>query len=88
MTPHSRLSASGVLRCTNAATSVVLQHVPDWRWMMDRDDSLWYPTHRLFRQSTAGQWSDVFESIYQTLVTRLSGATHSNVASEHSANDE
>jgi hypothetical protein len=37
---------------------VLLPHVADWRWMLGRDDSLWYPTARLFRQRTPGDWSD------------------------------
>lgn len=32
--------------------------VPDWRWMLNRADSPWYPTMRLFRQQRAGQWAD------------------------------
>jgi tetratricopeptide (TPR) repeat protein len=36
---------------------------PDWRWHLGRDDSPWYPTMRLFRQTVPGQWSDVFERI-------------------------
>jgi tetratricopeptide (TPR) repeat protein len=39
---------------------VALVHAPDWRWMLGRDDSPWYPTMRLFRQSQPRQWSDVF----------------------------
>jgi ADP-heptose:LPS heptosyltransferase len=38
---------------------VMLHDDPDWRWMVDRDDSPWYPTVRLFRQRTAGDWVDV-----------------------------
>jgi tetratricopeptide (TPR) repeat protein len=49
------------------ATYVALQYAPDWRWMLERGDSLWYPTHRLFRQSQEGQWSDVFDSIHRSL---------------------
>jgi hypothetical protein len=33
---------------------VVLKHVPEWRWMLDREDSPWYPTARLFRQRRPG----------------------------------
>ncbi len=35
-------------------------YAPDWRWMMHRDDCLWYPTLRLFRQTRIRHWSDVF----------------------------
>ena len=34
---------------------VALRHVPDWRWMLDRDDLPWYPTMRLFRQAAPGR---------------------------------
>ena len=36
---------------------------PDWRWLVDREDSPWYPTLRLFRQSKLGEWADVFQRI-------------------------
>jgi hypothetical protein len=42
---------------------VALGFSPDWRWLLKRDDSPWYPTMRLFRQKTMGGWSDVFERI-------------------------
>lgn len=42
---------------------VALCTPPDWRWMLGRPDSPWYPTMRLFRQGTLNQWSDVFDSI-------------------------
>src|SRR5208337_4826561 len=43
---------------------VVLKRVPDWRWMLDRGDNPWYPTLRLFRQTTDGQWGDAFDTIH------------------------
>jgi hypothetical protein len=46
---------------------VALQYVPDWRWLVGRQDSPWYPTMRLFRQSRAGQWDDVFRRIAEAL---------------------
>src|SRR5271167_3795889 len=42
---------------------VVLQAVPDWRWFIERSDSPWYPTMRLFRQLRLGDWSEVFDRI-------------------------
>jgi Tfp pilus assembly protein PilF len=39
---------------------VALQHVPDWRWLMEGEDCHWYPTMRLFRQSRRGDWAGVF----------------------------
>ena len=35
---------------------VLLKSTPDWRWLMDREDSPWYPTMRLFRQTRYGEW--------------------------------
>src|SRR5947208_9229154 len=44
-------------------TFVALMHVPEWRWLLDRDDSPWYPATRLFRQSRASDWAGVFARI-------------------------
>ena len=46
---------------------VALKSAPDWRWMMDRTDSPWYPTMRLFRQQTAGDWERVFADMQAAL---------------------
>jgi tetratricopeptide (TPR) repeat protein len=51
---------------------VLIAAVPDWRWMMDREDSPWYPTMRLFRQSRGENWSDVFERIGNELAGLIS----------------
>jgi tetratricopeptide (TPR) repeat protein len=40
-------------------TWIMLQHMPDWRWLLDRDDCPWYPTARLFRQAEPGNFTDV-----------------------------
>jgi tetratricopeptide (TPR) repeat protein len=42
---------------------VALSLVPDWRWLLEREDSPWYPTMRLFRQTQLEQWNDVFDRI-------------------------
>lgn len=55
---------------------VALKWVPDWRWMLDREDSPWYPTMRLFRQKTDGDWKGVFQEIERELV-KVIGSTAS-----------
>jgi hypothetical protein len=46
---------------------VALSIAPDWRWLLERADSPWYPTMRLFRQQRFGDWSNVFERIHEEL---------------------
>jgi tetratricopeptide (TPR) repeat protein len=46
---------------------VMLPFAADWRWMLGRDDSPWYPTMRLFRQRTPGDWGDVARRVAQAL---------------------
>jgi hypothetical protein len=53
---------------------VMLPHSADWRWMMQRPDSPWYPSLRLFRQTTPGDWSAVMSQIKTSLGALLSGA--------------
>jgi tetratricopeptide (TPR) repeat protein len=42
---------------------VLLPFAPDWRWLLDRSDSPWYPTARLFRQSRHGDWNGVIDRV-------------------------
>jgi len=42
---------------------IMLPYAPDWRWLLDRSDSPWYPTARLFRQSADRNWELVMEAI-------------------------
>lgn len=42
---------------------VLLPHAPDWRWMLGRDDSPWYPTMRLYRQPAPRDWAPVIAAI-------------------------
>ena len=46
---------------------VLLHHVPDWRWMLRRPDSPWYPTARLFRQQAPGDWSHPLREVEEAL---------------------
>jgi ADP-heptose:LPS heptosyltransferase len=41
----------------------LLPFAPDWRWMLHRDDSPWYPTMRLFRQAQRGNWDSVMNHV-------------------------
>jgi hypothetical protein len=49
-------------------TWLLLAAVPDWRWLLDRDDSPWYPTMRLFRQRRAGDWAEVIQRVAHELL--------------------
>ncbi len=46
---------------------IPLAFAADWRWLQDRDDSPWYPTARLFRQSERGDWQGVMARIADDL---------------------
>ena len=50
---------------------IMLPHAPDWRWLLGRADTPWYPTARLFRQSAAKDWPEVVTA----MARELSGAT-------------
>ena len=46
---------------------ILIPHNPDWRWMLGRDDSPWYPTARLFRQPVPGDWDSVLDRVAAAL---------------------
>jgi tetratricopeptide (TPR) repeat protein len=48
--------------------SIMLPYAPDWRWLMGRQDSPWYPSARLFRQGPERRWEPVVAAIARTLV--------------------
>ncbi len=62
---------------------VMLQAVPDWRWLRDRDDSPWYPSMRLFRQAQRGDWLSVMDAVIRELKlfvsSRLPGGLRDSV---------
>ncbi|WP_418303718.1 glycosyl transferase family 8 [Pandoraea pulmonicola] len=55
---------------------VLLPFVPDWRWLLDRDDSPWYPGMRLFRQTAIAQWQPVVDRVAQALESFVSAYRH------------
>ncbi len=54
---------------------VALCFAADWRWLLDRNDSPWYPTMRLFRQTRHRDWEGVFRTIQVELDRLLQSAT-------------
>jgi hypothetical protein len=52
-------------------TWVLLPYSPDWRWLLDRDDSPWYPSVKLYRQKEIGNWDSVLENIKGDLEKHL-----------------
>jgi ADP-heptose:LPS heptosyltransferase len=52
-------------------TWILLPYTPDYRWLLDRDDSPWYPTARLFRQSETRDYGGVIERVRAELRVRI-----------------
>jgi hypothetical protein len=59
---------AGALGC---ATWILLPYLPDWRWLLGRDDSPWYPTAKLFRQSETRDYADVVARVRSGLEARI-----------------
>lgn len=60
---------AGTMGCP---TWIMLDHTPDFRWLLDRDDNPWYPTVRLFRQTTAGDYAGVINRVRAELLAQVS----------------
>src|SRR5262249_47645202 len=52
-------------------TWILLPYSPDSRWLLDRDDSPWYPTMRLFRQSASRDWDELVDRVRAELALRI-----------------
>ena len=55
---------------------LLLPTAPDWRWLLGREDSPWYPTMRLFRQPSAGAWDAVIARVRDELAALAAGDRH------------
>ena len=55
-------------------TWILLPFTPDWRWMRERENTPWYPSATLYRQTVAGDWSEVFARVAADLRRELAGA--------------
>ncbi len=51
---------------------LLLPHNPDWRWLAGREDTPWYPTARLFRQTQPGDWSGVIAKVAEAIAKQVS----------------
>lgn len=60
---------------------VLLPYAPDWRWLLEREDSPWYPTMRLFRQLEPGNWGELFRRVTHQLQS-VSAGIHRGGTSE------
>lgn len=56
-------SVAHVAGASNVPTSIVLPYSPDWRWLLNRDDTPWYPRMRLYRQTVPYEWGDVIARV-------------------------
>ena len=65
------------------ATWVLLPFSADWRWLLERDDSPWYPTMRLFRQTQRGDWSSVLKQVQTALLEWQHSFEHLHVQIRH-----
>jgi hypothetical protein len=50
---------------------MVIPYFPDWRWLLYREDSPWYPTMRIFRQPQPGDWTSVFSKVKNALLSEF-----------------
>jgi len=80
-------SVAHVAAALGKPTWVLIPLVSDWRWMLGRTDSPWYPTLRLFRQQTAGDWPEVMVRV-ETELRKMSGGGTTDHQRTSTANGE
>jgi hypothetical protein len=64
----------------NAPVWILLAKASDWRWLLDRDNSPWYPSARLFRQRQAGDWKEVVHRVSEELRKRVTSGEESSLS--------
>lgn len=70
----SDTSAAHLAGAVGCKAWIMLHSAPDWRWMLRRRDSLWYPTLTLYRQAALGHWADVIGNIKEDLESLVNSA--------------
>ncbi len=50
---------------------ILLKRSADWRWLLDREDSVWYPSARLFRQTAINDWESVIARVREQLAAHV-----------------
>jgi hypothetical protein len=68
---------------------IMIPKAADWRWLLDRTDSPWYPTARLFRQDKPGAWDPVIADVQAALtvwMTQQPAPTAMQATAEAAAN--
>ena len=60
-------SVAHVAGASGIPTFLLLPYAPDWRWLLGRDDTIWYELVRLFRQSRPYDWAGVLERVADSL---------------------
>jgi tetratricopeptide (TPR) repeat protein len=57
----------------------MLPILPDWRWLLRREDTPWYPTMRLFRQARAGEWEEVIARVVEDVAALARGGSAAKI---------
>jgi len=71
-------SVAHLAAALGCSTWILLPHTPDWRWLLDRDDSPWYPTVRLFRQTETRDYTSVVDRVRTELRTLVTADSRSS----------
>jgi ADP-heptose:LPS heptosyltransferase len=62
---------------------ILIPKAADWRWMLEREDSPWYPTVRLFRQPRPGAWDEPLSRLRAALAAELAAPARPRAAAVH-----